>query len=140
ANWVTQEVLRELNAREIGVSGFLVTAEILGQLLTAISEERITNKSAREIYSLLLQAADDGQELTTDLVGRLAGEREIVRDTGAMQTAIEAAIAAQPKAVADVREGRLQAIGPMMGMVMKQVGGADPKEVREMLIKTIQDS
>jgi len=140
ANWVTQEVLRELNAREVGVSAFPVTAEILGQLLTAISAEKITNKSAREIYSLLLQAADDDQELTTDLVDRLAGEREIVRDTGAMQTAIEAAIAAQPKAVADVREGRLQAIGPMMGMVMKQVGGADPKEVREMLIKTIQDS
>lgn len=140
ANWVTQEVLRELNAREAAVDAFPVTADVLGQLLQSITAEKITNKSAREIYTLLLQAADDGQPLSAELVQKLAAEREIVRDTGAMQAAIEAAIAAQPKAVADVREGKFQAIGPMMGMVMKQVGGADPKEVREMLIKTIQES
>lgn len=140
ANWVTQEVLRELNARELTVAEFPVTSLVLGRLLQGISSEKITNKSAREIYGLLLKAADDGADVSTDLVDVLAGEREIVRDTGAMQAAIEAAIAAQPKAVADVREGRFQAIGPMMGMVMKQVGGADPKEVREMLIKTIQEN
>ena len=31
-------------------------------------------------------------------------------------------------------------MGPMMGMVMKQVGGADPKVVRELLVKMIQNS
>lgn len=139
ANWVTQDVLRDLNASDRTIGEFPITSEILGSVLQCITGERITNKSAREIYVKLQEAAESGTELTTDLVEKLAAEREIVRDSGALDAAIAAAIAAQPKAVADIKEGNLRAAGPLMGMVMKQVGGADPKEVREMLIKTIQD-
>lgn len=138
ANWVTQDVLRDLSGREESLSEFPLTSDIMGTLLKAIVDDRITNKSARDIYALLLKQADNGDSLTADTVQKLAAEREIVRDSGALEAAIAKAIVAQPKAVADVKEGRLQAIGPMMGMVMKQVAGADPKEVREMLVKTIQ--
>ncbi|MCA9084430.1 MAG: Asp-tRNA(Asn)/Glu-tRNA(Gln) amidotransferase GatCAB subunit B, partial [Planctomycetaceae bacterium] len=71
-------------------------------------------------------------------VDRLAAEREIVRDTGAVEAAAKAAIAAMPEAAEHVRGGKMQAIGPMIGMVMKQVAGADPKSVREVLLKLIQ--
>lgn len=139
ANWVTQDVLRDLNASEGSLAEFPVTAELLGETLKFIADDKITNKSAREIYAALMKAAESGDTPTVALVHSLAAEREIVRDTGAMESAVAAAIAAQPKAVADVKEGRLQAVGPMMGMVMKQLGGADAKEVRELLIKTIQN-
>ena len=72
-------------------------------------------------------------------VDRLITERklEIVRDTGAMDTAIAAALASKPEAASDFRAGKQNAIGPLIGMIMKQVGGADPKQVRERLIATI---
>lgn len=140
ANWVTQDVLRDLKAAEIDVPQFAISAEILGALLKWITDDRLTNKSAREVYGILKDRAEDGQTPSVADVEQLAGEREIVRDTGAMEAAISAAIAARPDAVEDVKAGKLQAVGPMMGMVMKQVGGADPKEVREMLIRMIQDS
>ena len=113
---------------------------MLGNLLKWIVDERITNKSARDVYGILKERAADGEALSLDMVEKLAAEREIVNDTGALETAITAAIAAQPAAVADVKEGKMQAIGPMMGMIMKQVAGADPKTVRQMLIKMIQDA
>jgi len=138
ANWVTQDVLRDLNASESGLSEFPITAEILGALLKWITDERLTNKSARDVYALLKERAADGEAISADDVESLAAEREIVKDTGALEAAIQAAIAARPDAVEDVKAGKLQAIGPMMGMVMKQVSGADPKTVREMLISTIQ--
>ncbi len=140
ANWVTQEILRDLNASGQTLCDFPITSEILGTLLKWIVDERITNKSARDVYALLKQQASDDESLTITLVEKLASEREIVRDTGALEAAITAAIAAQPAAVADVKEGKMQAIGPMMGMIMKQVAGADPKSVREMLVKKIQES
>lgn len=140
ANWVTQDVLRDLNAADTLLAEFPITAVILGTMLKCITEDRITTKSAREIYALLRKSAEADEELTVKMVEALAAEREIIRDTGAMESAIAAAIAAQPKAVEGVKEGKMQAVGPMMGMVMKQVGGADPKEVREMLIKTILDN
>ena len=122
------------------MSAFPITAEILGKLLKWISDDRLTNKSARDVYAILKDRGEQGDEMTVDVVEALASERETVRDTGAIDEAVKAAIASRPEAVVDVKAGKLQAVGPMMGMVMKQVNGADPKVVREMLIKTIQDS
>ncbi|MEZ6124501.1 MAG: Asp-tRNA(Asn)/Glu-tRNA(Gln) amidotransferase subunit GatB [Planctomycetaceae bacterium] len=140
ANWVTQDVLRDLNADGCSVQEFSITAGILGSLLKWICDSRITTKSAREVYAILRENAADGTAIDANDADRLAAEREIVNDTGALEAAITAAMAANQKSVEDVRNGRMQAIGPMMGMVMKQVGGADPKVVREMLVKMIQES
>jgi aspartyl-tRNA(Asn)/glutamyl-tRNA(Gln) amidotransferase subunit B len=63
---------------------------------------------------------------------------EIVRDTGALDAAIAAAVLSRPEAAADFRAGKQNAIGPLIGMIMKQVGGADPKQVRERLVAAIQ--
>ncbi|GAB5445074.1 MAG: Asp-tRNA(Asn)/Glu-tRNA(Gln) amidotransferase subunit GatB [Fuerstiella sp.] len=140
ANWVTQDVLRDLNATDSEIEQFPITSELLGALLKWICDERITTKSGRDVYSLLKQQAEDGQNLSVETVDQLCQEREVVRDTGALTAAIEKAIAARPDAVTDVQNGKMQAVGPMIGMVMKEVSGADPKTVRTMLIETIQNS
>lgn len=137
ANWVTQDILRDLNANGLSLAQFPLTAEILGALLNWITQDRITNKSAREVYAILKDSHSETPWTVAD-VDRLAAEREIVRDTGAVEAAAKAAIAAMPEAAEHVRGGKMQAIGPMIGMVMKQVAGADPKSVREVLLKLIQ--
>ncbi len=140
ANWVTQDILRDLNADGLKIDQFSITAEILGILLKCIQCERITTKSAREVYSLLRAAAANEDAISASDVERLIKERglEIVRDTGAVDTAIAAVLALKPEAAADFRAGKQNAIGPLIGMIMKQLAGADPKQVRERLIATIQ--
>ena len=63
---------------------------------------------------------------------------EIVRDTGALDAAIATAMAAKPDAVRDFRSGKQNALGPLIGAIMKQVAGADPKQVRERLIAAME--
>lgn len=138
ANWATQDVLRDLNSLAVEVSEFPVTSEVLGRLLKWIVEDRLTTSSAREVYGLLMRRAEDGTAITIDDVETLAAQRETVKDTGALSAAIEAAIAAQPRAAEDVRAGKQAAVGPMIGMVMKQVSGADPKTVRSMLLDALK--
>ena len=138
ANWATQDVLRDLNTLAVEVSEFPVTSEVLGRLLKWIVEDRLTTSSAREVYGLLMRQAEDGTAITIDDVETLAAQRETVKDTGALSAAIEAAIAAQPRAAEDVRAGKQAAVGPMIGMVMKQVSGADPKTVRSMLLEALK--
>ena len=138
ANWATQDVLRDLNTLAVEVSEFPVTSEVLGRLLKWIVEDRLTTSSAREVYGLLMRRAEDGTAITIDDVETLAAQRETVKDTGALSAAIEAAIAAQPRAAEDVRAGKQAAVGPMIGMVMKQVSGADPKTVRSMLLDALK--
>ncbi len=142
ANWVTQDILRDLNAAGTPVSEFPVTAEILGTLLNWIREGRLTTKSARDVYSVLKEQAASGQSIAVGDIEVIVRERklETVRDTGALQAAIAAAIAAKPEAAADVKSGKHAAAGPLIGMIMKQVAGADPKAVRELLLKTLADS
>ncbi len=138
ANWATQDVLRDLNAAGIGIEEFPITGDVLGRLLKWIVDERLTTKSAREIYGLLRSATESGDSVSVDDVEKLAAEREVVNDTGALNDAVAAAIAAMPKAADDVRAGRQAAVGPLIGMVMKQVSGADPKTVRALILETLQ--
>lgn len=142
ANWVTQDVLRDLNAAGVSISQYAVNAVVLGTLLKWIADGRLTTKSARDVYTELRQRADSGIALAVSDIAAIIDERklEIVRDTGALQQAVAAAIQARPDAAADVKAGKLAAAGPLIGIIMKQVAGADPKTVRELLLKTISES
>ena len=142
ANWVTQDVLRDLKNDGLTISEFPISSEVLGQLVANVVRGRITTKSAREVYGELKVNGPSGTRAVTADIERLIQERglEIVRDTGAIEAAIAAALAAKPAAAADFRAGKQNAIGPLVGMVMKQAAGADPKQVRELLIKAIESA
>ena len=139
ANWVTQDVIRESRDRRVGIEEFPIPAAVLGELLRRIVEGTITVKGGREVFAALLAAADDGTAPTVEVIDRLidAGGLRVVRDTAALDAAIDAAIADSPKAVEDFRAGKHQAIGAVVGKVMKQVRGADAKLVRELLAQKL---
>jgi aspartyl-tRNA(Asn)/glutamyl-tRNA(Gln) amidotransferase subunit B len=62
-----------------------------------------------------------------------------VRDDAALERWCDEAIAAQPQAAADVRAGKMAAIGRVVGAVMKASGGkADAKTVNEMLLRKLK--
>ncbi len=140
ANWVTQDVLREMKARATTISEFSITPQILGELLKRIVEKVIVIKSGRELFGLLLEESDNGQSISIQRIDELIEEKGLkaVSDTGALESAIQAAIAESPQAVEDFAAGKPQAVGAIIGKVMKQVKGADPKAVRELLLQTLK--
>jgi aspartyl-tRNA(Asn)/glutamyl-tRNA(Gln) amidotransferase subunit B len=63
----------------------------------------------------------------------------VEKDEGALLGWIDQVMAANPKVVEDVRGGKVQAAGRLVGEVMKLAGGrADAKTVREALLTRIQ--
>jgi aspartyl-tRNA(Asn)/glutamyl-tRNA(Gln) amidotransferase subunit B len=54
-------------------------------------------------------------------------------DTAAIDAAIDAVIAKNPPALADFKAGKQQALGALVGMVMKSGKGLNPKMVAERL-------
>ena len=137
ANWVTQDVQRELNDRQITIDEFPINAEVLGTLLKRISDGEITIKSGREVFAVLLEEADAGQAVAPNRIGEVIEQKnlKIVTDTGALDGAITAVVERNPKAVEDFRTGKQAAVGALIGQVMKEVKGADAKLVRQMLIE-----
>lgn len=138
ANWVTQDVQRELNDRKVEISEFPIPAAVLGNVLERIVTGDITVKSGREVFSDLLVMSDDGKAVTAESVESIISSKGLVveKDTGKIDAAIQAVIDNErnAKAVEDVRGGKQQAVGPLIGQVMKELKGADAGSVRQMII------
>jgi aspartyl-tRNA(Asn)/glutamyl-tRNA(Gln) amidotransferase subunit B len=138
ANWVTQDVQRELNDRKVEISEFGIPAAVLGKVLERIVKGAITVKSGREVVADLLAMTDDGSDVTADSVELIIADKGLVveKDTGKIDAAIQAVIDNErnAKAVEDIRGGKQQAVGPLIGQVMRELKGADAGSVRQMII------
>ncbi len=139
ANWVTQDVLREMNERKLSIDDFPIRPAVLAALLEKIGGREITNKSARDVFIELLREAGAGAELSVEHVSRIVDEKglAVVSDTERLESVIAAVVEQNPKAAADFQAGKQAAIGPLIGQVMRAVKGADPKTVRQMLCERL---
>jgi aspartyl-tRNA(Asn)/glutamyl-tRNA(Gln) amidotransferase subunit B len=114
ANWVTGDYLRIRNAAEGPVS---VDPGALASIVRLVADGSLNRSSARRV----LDAHVAGGEGVDAIVARL-GLRQI-SDADALGTIVDEVIAANPAAVADVRAGKEQAIGFLVGQVMKATRG-----------------
>ncbi|MCA9005054.1 MAG: Asp-tRNA(Asn)/Glu-tRNA(Gln) amidotransferase subunit GatB [Planctomycetaceae bacterium] len=135
ANWVTQDVLRELKEKGLEISSFTIKPEILAALLEKVERSEITTKSARTVFQELINSEES--ELNAASVQSIIEDKGLamVSDTGALEAAVQAVVAKNEKAVADFQSGKQAAVGALIGQVMREVKGADPKVVRELLIE-----
>jgi aspartyl-tRNA(Asn)/glutamyl-tRNA(Gln) amidotransferase subunit B len=114
ANWVTGEYLRLRNA----AGG---TVDVAPAELAAIVRSVETGELSRGNGKEVLEAhATSGEPAAAIIAER--GFRQI-SDAGAVGAAVDDVLAANPAAVADYRAGKQQAIGFLVGQVMKATRG-----------------
>ena len=147
ANWLTQDVQREMKERNESIDEFSIRPVVLAALLERINKKQITIKSAREVFTELLSevaGSDSGQKIIprVDRIDEIVAAKGlgIVRDTGAIDAAIVDVLARSAKTIADFKSGNEKAVGALIGQVMKAVKGADPQTVREKLLAKIGES
>ncbi len=135
ANWLTQDVLREMKERQLTIELFPIFADVLGVLLQRIASRKITTNSGRIVFTTLLEQSTEGKALSTETVDAIIADKGLAITSGAdeLTPIIDAVLAANAKIVADVKGGKQQAVGALIGQVMKQAKGADPQVVREMI-------
>jgi aspartyl-tRNA(Asn)/glutamyl-tRNA(Gln) amidotransferase subunit B len=114
ANWVTVEYLRIRNA---AAGPVVVSPAELGAIVEATASGAISRAQGREV---LETHAQTGQAAAAIIADR--GFRQIT-DSDAVGAAVDSAIAANPAAVADYRAGKTQAVGFLVGQVMRATGG-----------------
>jgi aspartyl-tRNA(Asn)/glutamyl-tRNA(Gln) amidotransferase subunit B len=135
ANWLTQDVLREMKERQLAIDTFPIPADVLGALLQRIVARKITVNSGRIVLAALSERSASSQPVRVEDVDAIINEKGLAITSGADELApiVDAVLAANAKIVADVKGGKQQAIGALIGQVMKQTKGADPQVVRELL-------
>jgi aspartyl-tRNA(Asn)/glutamyl-tRNA(Gln) amidotransferase subunit B len=127
ANWVINELFGRLNKEGLDIGASPISATQLGGLVRLIADGTISGNIAKDLFGILWTEGGDPAEIVEK-----RGMRQVT-DTGAIETAVDAIIAANPDKVEQVK-AKPSMLGWFVGQVMKQSGGkANPTTVNEIL-------
>lgn len=131
--WWMGELARYAKDNELELASVPVTAEQVAELDGLVESGKLTDKLARQALAGVLA----GEGSPTDVVA--ARGLEVVNDDGALNAAVDEALAANPDVVDKIRNGKVQAAGAIVGAVMKATQGkADANRVRELIMERVQ--
>ncbi|WP_333834222.1 Asp-tRNA(Asn)/Glu-tRNA(Gln) amidotransferase subunit GatB [Rubrimonas sp.] len=127
ANWVINELFGRLNREGGDFGDSPVSAAQLGAILDLIASGDISGKIAKDLFDIVWSEGGDPAEIVA------ARGMKQVTDTGAIEAAVDAVIAANPDKVAQA-QAKPTLSGWFVGQVMKQTGGkANPQTVQALV-------
>ncbi len=127
ANWVINELFGRLNKQGMGVEESPVGPGQLGGLIDLVGSGEISGKIAKDVFEILWTEGGDPATIVAE-----RGLRQVT-DSGAIEAAVDAVVAANPdKAAQAVAKPSLA--GWFVGQVMKATGGkANPQAVNALV-------
>ena len=132
ANWVINDLLSVLATAGRTIADCPVSAHALDELVNLIDAGAINSSQGREVFGVMFASGRGAAEIVEE-----KGMKQ-VSDTGAIEALCAQAIEASPKAVAEYKCGKVQAINSIKGQVMKlSQGKANPAVVGEILAKML---
>jgi len=128
ANWLMVEGMRLLKEHEMEMENMTFSAENLAKLIVLVDNGTINRTVAKEVFEQIFLNDIDPE--------RYVEEKglKVVSDEGALKSAIEAILAANPQSALDYRNGKEKAMGFLVGQTMRSMKGkADPGAVNRIL-------
>ena len=132
SNWIMGDLLAQVNALGIELSEIKIKPEQLAALLKLQDEGTISGKIAKEVFTEMFATGQDPQVIIK--------EKGLVQisDEGALQAVIDEVLNNNPKSIEDFKAGRKQAMGFLVGQVMKATKGqANPALVNKLLAEKL---
>ncbi len=131
SNWITTELLRELNSDE-DIKEFPVKPAMLSELLLLADEGIINRKIAKEIFPEMISTRSTAK----DIISRKGIEQ--ISDSSEIEELVKEIIDANPDEVNRLKAGDEKLMGFFVGQVMKATKGkANPKLVNDTIKKLI---
>ncbi len=128
ANWINGELTAALNRDDLPITAAPVGPSALAGLLTRIGDATISGKIAKDVFAAMWLG-----EGAADAIIEARGLKQIT-DTGALETAVDAVLAANPAQVEQLRGGKDKVLGFLVGQVMKSTQGkANPAQVNALI-------
>ena len=114
ANWVSGEYLRLRNAAADPIT---VDPRELAAVIASVADDSISRANGREVLEAHVASGEPAASIIES-----RGLRQI-SDAGALGAVVDEVLAANPAAVADFQAGKVQAVGFLVGQVMKATRG-----------------
>ena len=132
ANWVTVNIIGELNHSEITIDEFFITPTMLKQITDAINKDVISSKQAKEIFIKAVEEKKEPKEFISE-------DNAQISDVNTLEPMIDEILNNNQAQVEQYKNGRTNLLGFFVGQVMKQTGGkANPKITNELLLNKLK--
>ena len=128
ANWIIGDLTHLLSEANTDIAESPVTAPALANLLDLMDDETISVRMAKEVFPEMFSTGKS----TADIVEEKGLTQ--INDQDALTAAVIDAIAANPKAVADFQSGKQNAVGFLVGQVMRATRGQANPQVANRLV------
>jgi aspartyl-tRNA(Asn)/glutamyl-tRNA(Gln) amidotransferase subunit B len=129
ANWIPQLVER---IGQTDPAASKVSPESLATLAGMVAGKEVSREAARTVLSTLVTDGGDPRAIVErEGLGSMSGDE-------GLSEIVDRALASDPAAADQVRDGNMRAIGPLVGFVMRETKGrADGGEVRKLILERL---
>ena len=130
--WWLGELSRHAHEAGTELAALAITPAQVARVAALVSAGTLNDKLARQVIDAVLAGKGDPDEVVK------ARGLAVVSDEGALTAAVDEAIAANPDVAAKIRDGKIPAVGVLVGAVMKATRGqADAARVRELILQRL---
>jgi len=132
SNWVMGELLRTMKERDVDVAAVPLTPVALAGLIQLVDKGTISSSVAKDVFAKMYESGRPAEAIVA------AEGLAQTSDESALLAIVQDVIAANPDAIAQVRAGRNNAFGFLVGQAMKaSKGKGNPKMINELLRKAL---
>ncbi len=131
--WWVNYLSAAAREQDIELEALAITPEQVAEVVGLVKEGKLTTKLARQAVDGVLA----GEGTVSEVIA--ARGLEVVRDDGAIEAAVDEALAANPDIVEKYRAGNTKVTGAIVGAVMKATRGkADPALVNKLIAEKLK--
>jgi aspartyl-tRNA(Asn)/glutamyl-tRNA(Gln) amidotransferase subunit B len=130
SNWMQQDVMRHLGETNTAIAEYPVRPGALAELLKIVKTGEITTTRGREVLAQMMATGNTASEAMQSLGIEKVDESELV-------SLCQELLDANPKVVADLKAGKQQAAGSLIGQAKKKNANINPSRFREILAELV---
>ncbi|MEO1993627.1 MAG: Asp-tRNA(Asn)/Glu-tRNA(Gln) amidotransferase subunit GatB [Pirellulales bacterium] len=132
SNWMQQDILRTLNERGESIVSFPVRPATVADIIRRITNGDFDTSRGREIFAGVLSTGKAVNDVIASMGITAVNQDDLV-------SLCKDLIAANPKIVADVKGGKEQAAGGLIGQAKKKNPNVNPAKVRQTCLELIKN-
>ncbi len=132
-NWLTSDIARILNEKELEPEKIPFSAENLAELIELIDKGTISSSIGKKVLDELFENPRSPKQIIEEK-GWLQ-----ISDEGAIKDVVLKILNENPQSIIDFKAGKDRALGFLVGQAMKQTKGkANPKMLNEMFLQELK--
>jgi aspartyl-tRNA(Asn)/glutamyl-tRNA(Gln) amidotransferase subunit B len=131
SNWILTELLAKIKEESISLNQCKVSPTQLGALVALIDGGKISGKIAKQVFEECFSTGEEPESIV-----QKKGLTQI-SDSTELEKIVETILAENQKIIEDLRQGKKQALGFVMGQIMKATRGQANPSLCQSLIRKV---